>query len=79
MCIWQIEWGPDHPKDSAFAAYIPFQIDVEDASNHKNEVNQGGLMECSQEYWDERFKGSGAYVLDQLFTKEFEATQPKLN
>jgi hypothetical protein len=41
-------------EDSAFAAYIPFQIvDQEDTSNHKNEDTHG-LMGFQENGWDDR-------------------------
>jgi hypothetical protein len=59
-------------KDSAFAAYIPFQSDVEDVSKHKDEVNQGGLMGCPLDDGVERFESFQRVRIGSAFHGTFE-------
>ena len=42
------------PKDSAFTAYPPFQVDQARTSNHRNDDFQDGLMGLQEDDWNDK-------------------------
>jgi hypothetical protein len=72
-----VQLRTDHPpsevetKDSAFAAYPPFQIvDQTRPLNHKNDDFQGELMGLQEENWDDRFKSFQCVRVGSASTKD---------
>jgi transposase InsO family protein len=59
-------------EDSAFAAYIPFQVENKGTSNHKNEDTQGGLMGFQEDGWNDRLEVFQRVRIGSAFQGTFE-------